>query len=216
MRDKHLTSREIMKYMDASDISEEYMLWMEEASGHILACGVCQEKLNRAMTAEGVCDEEGLAAGLGLMEHEEEIRKDILLVHLSRMQEQIRIAELIRQMQNSYVERYMFSMANRKRSASAARGEQPQCGQQVTLERLDDKLLLKIPGKMGKRSLEGTEETGNRKWQRGLMVVLRIEDKEPIVEEAFWDEECGQYVAVVDGCEPGEELELYVIFRSGT
>lgn len=210
MRDKHLTSEEIMKYMDASDISEGYMLWLEEMAEHILTCAVCQEKLARAMAAESVCDEAGLAAGLALMEHEEEIRRNILIAHLSRMQEQTRIAELIRHIQGGLVERFTFFIENLQRSAGAVRGEKPQRGQRVTLERAENKLLLRISGEMGKESPTGTAETYKQEPQRRLMVILRIEDREPIVEEALWDEECGQYVAVVDGCEPGEKLEIYV------
>lgn len=210
MREKHLTSEEMIKYLDASDLSEEYMLWMEETAGHILTCAVCQGKLNRALAVESVCDEEGLAAGLGLMEHEEEIRKNILVAHLLRMQEQARIAELIRHIQGGFVERFLFSVANMQRSAGAVRGEGAQCGRQVTLERSEDKLLLKIPGGMGKESPAGTEGICNKKLRRSLTVVLRMEDGEPIVAEAHWDEECGQYVAVVDGVEPEGKLEIYV------
>lgn len=210
MRDKHLTSEEIIKYMDASDMSEDYLLWMEETVEHILTCDVCQEKLNRAMTAESICDEEGLAAGLKLMEYEEEIRKNILITHLNRMQEQTRIAELIDHIQSGYVERFTFSMADLRRSAGVVRGTDQQCGQQVTLEKSENKLLLRIPGEMVKESREGTAEACIKEMQSRLMVILHIEDEEPIVEEAFWDEACGQYVAELDVCEPGEKLEIYV------
>lgn len=196
MRDKHLTSEEIIKYMDASDMSEDYLLWMEETAEHILTCDVCQEKLNRAMTAESICDEEGLAAGLKLMEYEEEIRKNILITHLNRMQEQTRIAELINHIRSGYVERFTFSMADLPKSAGVVRGTEPQYGQQVTLEKSENKLLLRIPGEMGKESR--------------LMVILCMEDEEPIVKEAFRDEACGQYVAELDVCEPGETLEIYI------
>lgn len=210
MRDKHLTSEEIVKYMDASDMSEDYMLWMEETSEHILTCDVCQEKLSRAMTAESVCDEEGLAAGLKLMEYEEEIRRNILITHLSRMLEQTKIADLIRHIQSGYTERFTFAMADLRSSAGAVRGADPQHGQQVTLERTENKLLLRIPGELGQESRTGTEETCNKELQRMRMVILRMEDKEPVVKEALWDEACGQYVAEVDGCEQGEKLEIYI------
>lgn len=196
MRDKHLTSEEIIKYMDVSDMSEDYLLWMEETAEHILTCDVCQEKLNRAMTAESICDEEGLAAGLKLMEYEEEIRKNILITHLNRMQEQTRIAELINHIRSGYVERFTFSMADLRKSAGVVRGADSQHGQQVTLEKSENKLLLRIPGEMGKESR--------------LMVVLCMEDEEPIVKEALWDEACGQYAAELDVCEPGEKLEIYI------
>lgn len=210
MRDKHLTSEEIMKYMDASDMSEDYMLWMEEASEHILTCDVCQERLNRAMTAESVCEEEGLAAGLKLMEHEEEIRKNILITHLNRMREQARIAELIDHIWSGYVERFTFSVADVRRGAGVVRGTDPQHGQQVTLEKAEDKLLLRIPGRMGKENRTGTEEICDNDRQNKLTVILHMEDEEPIIIETLWDEACGQYVAELDGCGRGEKLEIYV------
>ncbi len=214
MRDQHLTAGEIIKYMDASDMSEEYLLWMEETAGHLLTCAVCQERLGRAMSAESVCDEEGLAAGLNLMEHEEEIRKGILVAHLLRMQEQARIAELIRQIQGGFAERFLFSAAHLQRSAGTARGGEPQRGRQVTLERSEDKLLLKIPDDIGKESKAGAEEAGSKEPQRSLTAILRVNDGEPIVKEALWDEACGQYVAIVDDAGPGEELEIYILGNS--
>lgn len=210
MRDKHLTSEEIMKYMDASDMSEEYMLWMEETAEHILTCDVCQEKLNRAMTAESICDEEGLAAGLKLMEYEEEIRRNILIAHLTRMREQARIAELIEHIRSGYVERFTFSAADLRRSAGVVRGTDQQYGQQVTLEKAEDKLVLRIPGEMGKESRTGTEEVCDNDRKNKLTVILHMEDEEPVIKEALWDEACGQYVAEVDGCGRGEKLEIYI------
>ncbi|MCM1044216.1 MAG: hypothetical protein NC417_01790 [Candidatus Gastranaerophilales bacterium] len=205
MRDKHLTAKEIMKYIDASDLSEDYLLWMEEAAEHIQACDVCQERLHRAMIAESVCEEEGLAAGLKLLEYEEAIRKNILIAHLSRMREQEKMAELIGQIRDGYIERFAFSMADLRRSAGAVRGAAPQCGQQVTLEKSEDKLLLRISGEMGKENRTGTAEVCSK-----ITVILRMEDGEPIVKEALWDETSGQYVAVVDGDVRGEMLEVYL------
>ena len=196
MREQHLTVEELIKYMDASDVSEEYLLWFEEVSEHMLTCGDCQAKLDRAVTVESICEKEGLAAGLSLMEHEEEIRRNILIVHLLRMQEQARMAELIRQIQNGFAERFTFAVANLQRSAGAARGEDAQSGRQVTLERSEDGLLLRIPDGRG---------------EERLTVILRIEDGEPIIKEALWDEECGQYTALMDDVCVGGEIEIYVI-----
>ncbi|MCM1261547.1 MAG: hypothetical protein NC313_02410 [Butyrivibrio sp.] len=195
MRDKHLTAEEIIKYMDASDMSEDYLLWMEEVAEHMEICDVCQKRLHRAMTVESVCEEEGLAEGLKLMEHEEEIRKNILIAHLSRMQEQERIAKLIRHIRDGYVERFAFSTSELRRSAGAVRGAEPQYGQRVTLEKSEDKLFLKIPGRSGSK----------------LTVILQMEDEELIIKEALWDEACGQYVAVVDGFIRGEKVEVYLL-----
>lgn len=212
MRDKHLTAEEIIKYMDASDMSEDYLLWMEEATEHMEVCDVCQERLHRAMTIESVCEEEGFAAGLKLMEHEEEIRGNILIAHLSRMQEQERIAELIRHIRDGYVERFAFSTLILQGRAAAIRGTDAvgamdvDIVSKVALEQQEDKLLVKISGSMGSGNLTGTAAVCSK-----LTVILQMEDEEPIIKEALWDEERGQYVAVVDGFTRGAKLEVYLL-----
>lgn len=226
MRDKHLTAEEIMKYMDASDLSEEYLLWMEETTEHLQACGVCQERLHRAMTAESVCEEEGLAAGLELMEHEEEIRRNILIAQLSRMREQERIAELITRIRDGYVERFMFSAPILSGRAAAVRGadaggvmddnaagkQNVTLEQRVTLERSEDKLLLKIPGRSGNENQAGRENcSGTAKICDKLMVIFQMEDGEPIIKEALWDEACGQYVAELDTAVIKKLFEIWIL-----
>lgn len=226
MREKHLTAEEIIKYMDTSDMSEDYLLWMEETTEHLQACDVCQKRLHRAMTAESVCEEEGLAAGLELMEHEEEIRRNILIAQLGRMREQERIAELITRIRDGYVERFMFSAPIPQGKAAAVRGadaggvmddnaagkQKVTLEQRVTLERSEDKLLLKIPGRLGSENQAGRENSsGTAKICDKLMVIFQMEDEEPIIKEALWDETCGQYVAVVDGFTRVEKLEVYLL-----
>lgn len=210
MRKKHLTTEEMIIYLDTSNISEEYLLWMEEITEHVMECSQCQERLHRAMTVDSICDEEGLAAGLKLLEYEEEIRKNILITQLNRMREQTRIAELINHIRSGYVERFTFSMADLRRSAGVVRGTDQQYEQRVTLEKSEKKLLLRIPGEMGKESRTGTEEVCDNDRKNKLTVILHMEDEEPAIKEALWDEACGQYVAEVDGCGQSGKLEIYV------
>ena len=77
MRDSHLTAEEIIKYMDTSDLSEEYMLWMEDVSDHLLTCYSCHQRLCQALLTESVCEEGGLEIGLRLLAREEKIIGEI-------------------------------------------------------------------------------------------------------------------------------------------
>lgn len=75
MRDNHLTAEEIIKYMDTSDLSEGYLLWMEEISEHFLSCSTCQTRLRKALIVESICEEDGLAAGIRMMVKMEKAKK---------------------------------------------------------------------------------------------------------------------------------------------
>lgn len=77
MRENHLSAEEIMKYMDTLDLSEEYLLWMEETSEHLMTCNSCYQKLRQAMLVESICEEGGLETGLRLLAKEEKIIGEI-------------------------------------------------------------------------------------------------------------------------------------------
>ena len=77
MREKHLSAEEIMKYMDTSDLSEEYLLWMEKTSEHLMTCHSCYQKMRQAMLVESICEEGGLEIGLRLLAREEKIIGEI-------------------------------------------------------------------------------------------------------------------------------------------
>lgn len=77
MRADHLTVEEIIKYIDTSDLSEEYLLWMEEVSEHLLTCDECQRRLRRALIVDSICEDGGLEEGLRLLAEEEKIREKI-------------------------------------------------------------------------------------------------------------------------------------------
>lgn len=44
-----------------------------------------------------------------------------------------------------------------------------------------------------------------------LIAILQMEDEEPIIKEALWDEACGQYVAAVDDCGTEKQLEIWIL-----
>ena len=90
--------------------------------------------------------------------------------------------------------------------------------QRVTLERSEDKLLIKIPGRLGKEDRSGSKNQAGKENCSGtaercskLTVILQIEDEEPIIKEALWDEACGQYVAVVNDCGTERQLEIWIL-----
>lgn len=218
MRKKHLTTEEMTKFMDSSNLSEDYLLWMEEAAEHVMGCSQCQERLHRAMTVDSICDEEGLAAGLKLLEKEEEIRRELLVASLKRLQEQEKVEEFIRGIQNGRAERFVFSMMTPPRRTGAVRGadavstidadigqgmkKTPE-KQTVILEQYEDKLLVKISGAMGK--------DGNTVKEEKTPVLVCVEGEEPKVEKAVWDEACGQFVAELDTSVVKKQFEIWML-----
>lgn len=218
MRKKHLTAEEMIKYMDTSNLSEDYLLWLEEVAEHVMGCSQCQERLHKAMAVDSICDEEGLAAGLKLLEKEEEIRRDILVASLRSLQEQEKVAELIRCIQNGRAERFVFSALTSLGRAGAVRGAdavstmEADSGegikktpekQKVILEQYEDKLLVKISGVMGKdRNTLKEEKTP---------VLVCLEGDEPKVEEAVWDEACGQFVTELDNSVMNKQFEIWIL-----
>ena len=75
----HLTLDEIKKYIDDTEESEEYLLWMETVSEHIDGCELCEKRIQKALITEAVLREEHMGDLLKLAQQEEEIRKNILI-----------------------------------------------------------------------------------------------------------------------------------------
>lgn len=218
MRKKHLTTEEMIKYLDTSNLSEDYLLWMEEVTEHIMGCSQCRESLHKAMAVDSICDEEGLTAGLKLLEKEEEIRKDILVASLRRLQEQEKMAELIRRIQNGHAERFAFSTLTPRVRAGAVRGaddvramdtdttegmKEMTGKHKVILEQYEDKLIIKISGRMGMDSNTGKEEK--------VPVLVCVEGEEPKVGEAVWNAACEQFVAELNTALMKKQLEIWIL-----
>ncbi len=193
----HLTAEDMEKYLDTSDLSEEYLLWMESVSEHLSGCTKCQEALNRAMETDSICDEKELGDALELASHEEEIRRSILLCKLQQMQEQERVADVIRLLKENAVTSYVLQTGDLQRKAGVARGEKnPTVSKGVEFSCENDKLIVKVSDKNSSQQ---------------VTVLLEQKNVEPVVREALWDEAAGLWMASFEVVNSDLEFEIYIL-----
>ena len=204
----HLTIEDLKKYIDTTDMSEEYLVWLEDVSGHLETCEVCQKKLQKAIMLENTLEEESFGSLLRLAEHEEEIRRSIVACKLQMMYEEETtrnvanaiVAEAIRQLQMNAVKSYMLQMSNMACYAGVARGEEEHLplakedGIEIMVE--NSELLVKAD------VLDQTKK---------FTAVLDRKEKSPMICEASWEEENKQWVAKFNMDEVMEQFDVYII-----
>lgn len=204
----HLTTEDLIKYMDTTDMSEEYLLWFEGINGHIESCETCRQLLEKAIRLESTLQEENFGQLFKLAEYEAEIRRSIVACKLQMMYSQdltrnvagTIVAEAIRQLQVNAVKSYMLQMSSVAGRAGVARGEEgglsltKEDGVEILVE--DSELLVK------------TDAMDN---QKKFTAVLDRKEKSPMVCEAVWEEEKKQWVAKFNMDELMEQFEIYII-----
>lgn len=217
MRNDHLTVEEINIYLDTSDLSEEYLLRMEEITMHLSSCNLCQRILRKALVIESICEEGGLAAGLRLLPKEEKVRRDVQIRDWE-MQQALQPAAYVNGFSNNhdynnqdYLRRFAFSMANLRRAAAVVRGSDEEdrrntadlnVGQPIIPEISGDKLVVRVAGELV------WEQLGNT--VRQFNVVLCPEGASPIEKAAIWHESGRYFAAEFDVGEAGEEFQIYI------
>ena len=194
MMQKHLTAEDMIKYLDTSDLSEEYLLWMEKVSNHLAVCTKCQEALQRALEADFVCEEEGLQDALKSASREEEIRKSILIC---KLQKQESLSEVIRLLREQNTVPHVLQMADLQGKAEAVRGEKnPAVSKGAEFCCENGRLLVNV-----------YDKGDNQK----MTVVLERKDADPIVRTATWDEGKGQWTASFEIGNQDAEVEVYIL-----
>ena len=211
-REDHLTVEEINIYLDTSDLSEEYLLRMEEISEHHSSCDKCRQNLRKALIIESVCEEGGLAAGLRLLPKEGKIRRDVWIRDWE-MKQAMEPAACVTGFPNSYdyLRRFTFSMTNLRRTAAVVRGSDAEdkkntssvnAGQPIIPEIRGDKLIVRVAGELVREQLGIAVQQFN--------VVLCPEGASPIEKAAVWDEAGGYFAVEFDVGEVGEQFEIYI------
>lgn len=197
MEQTHLTLQDIMKYLDTSDLSEEYLLWMDKVSEHLTGCTKCQEALHKAMDAEYICEQNGFNSIAAQVCEEEKIRKDILICKLLQMQQGERMDMVIRLLQDHSVLPYILQFSDCNKGTGISRGND-NLQDSGKIEFINDKgqLLVRIPG----------SQPDQKK-----MVVLERESADPVIREAAWNEEMQSLTAHFPMADSDEELEVYVL-----
>lgn len=197
MEQTHLTFQDIMKYLDAEDLSQEYLLWMDRVADHLTVCTKCQEALQKAMNAECICEEDEFDRVAALTPYEGKIRKDIIICKLLQMQQNERLETVIHLLRKNTVLPYILQLSDCQRGMGISRGNDNADNSQEA-EFINDggKLIVRIPG-----TLPDQKRT----------VVLEKDDEEPMIQEAAWDEKMKSLVAHFPMMDPDVELELYVL-----
>lgn len=222
MRANHLTAEEIIKYMDTSDLSEGYLLWMEEVSEHLLTCSDCQRRLHQVIIVDSICEDGGLEAGLRLLAEEEKIREKIdketarKRKHVFVMDESegaacARMTGFPLSEDPDKVKHYSFGIADVKRATGAVRGADTENGasdagvsamRPITLELCGPNLIIKIAEEVVKQQIGDSRQR--------FRVVMEPTNREPLKAEAVRDEAGGCYVAKLELAGLPSRFQIYL------
>ena len=201
----HLTWEEIEKYIDTSDLTEEYLLWMEQVSEHIDACEICQKRIQKAAIIEGALEEDNFSQMLELAQHEEEIRRNILICKLYQMSQddntreelQQTMMQIIQKMQQQAVQAYILQAVAMQKRAGVSRGEEYFAKREDGLEISYKDSLLQV--------------CFIKDSSKNYLAVLNQDGKAPQIAEAVWTEEKDCFVAEFEIEESLTEFEIYIV-----
>jgi len=201
----HLTIEDIEKYLDTSDFSEEYLLWMEGISAHLQECKKCQNLLHKAIEIDLFCQEDNIETVLHMARQEEEIRRGIVICKLQQMYQEKAMEEVmqnaIRQMQLHAVKSYMLQVSGLLNYANAAREEAEEMHPYFS----DDRMEIAVEDGMVVLKLTDMEK------QKKFTAVLDRKEGSPIVHEAVWDEGMQRWIARFEMDELQEQCEVYIV-----
>lgn len=202
----HLTQEEIEKYLDTTDDTEEYLLWMETISEHIEGCEICEKRIQKALITETMLGEDNLGNLLKLAQQEEDIRRNILICKLYRMAQDDNIKEEMKQnlmqimesIQKQSVNACIIHAVAMQKRISVTRGkEKVLFNKGKEAEVLYDKNCLQIYDK--------------NKSQKKFTAVLNHTEKNPQIAQALWVEEKECFVAEFEIEDNQTDFEIYII-----
>ena len=201
----HLTWEEIEKYIDTSELSEEYLLWIETVSEHLDACEICQKRIQKAVAIEAALEEENFGQMLELAQQEEEIRRNILICKLYQMsQDDSTKAELkqtmiqiMQKMQQQVVQAYILQAVAMQQRAGVSRGEE------YFVKREDG---LEISYTDSRLQVCFTKDSS-----KSYSVVLNKDGKAPQIVGAVWSDVKDCFVAEFEIEDTLTEFEVYIV-----
>ena len=199
MRDEHLTYEELERYMDDTDLSQEYLLWSEPATEHLDACAVCRERLDKLFLLSELTGDENIVSSVRMVSREEQLRMRVVALRLEIMAENQRMLEVAQRLQMGALFAMSASKADLLRRQSVARGDEVNEGKQVTVCYKSGRVCV---------SVALSEE-------KDVMVVLASGDTKeaPIMQKAVWHEERKVAVAEFEVEQLDEKYEIYVDIR---
>ena len=202
----HLTWEEIEKYIDDSDVSEEYLLWFQQVSEHIETCELCQNRIQKAVFMEEMLEEDNFNHMLELANQEEEIRRNIVICKMYQMaqdnntKEDLKqgLQQMIQKMQQEVVKTYFLQAMPMQKRAGVARGEKVSLG--------NDKDDLRTEYEDGILRVYCNNDP-----KKEFSAVLNIEGKNPQIAKALWMEKTECFVAEFEMDDIQTDFEIYII-----
>jgi len=196
MRKEHLTYEELERYIDDSDLSQEYLCWSEPVTEHLDACVACRERLDKLFLLSELTGGENIATSMRLVSREKQLRTRAVALRLEIMAENQRMLEVAQRLQMGALFAMSASKADLLRRQSVTRGDEAIQGKQVTVCYESGRVCVSVA------LLEEKEVT----------VVLAPVDVKvaPIVQSAVWQEEQKVAVAEFEVEQLEEKYDIYV------
>lgn len=201
----HLTWEEIEKYIDTSELSEEYLLWMETVSEHLDACKICQKRIQKAVAIEAALEKENFGQMLELAQQEEEIRRNILICKLYQMSQddstkaelKQAMTQIMQKMQQQVVQAYILQAVAMQQRAGVSRGEEYFVKREDGLEISYTDSLLQV--------------CFTKDSSKSYSVVLNQDGKAPQIAGAVWSDVKDCFVAEFEIEDTLTEFEVYIV-----
>lgn len=196
MRDEHLTYEELERYMDDTNLSQEYLGWSEPVTEHLDTCAVCRERLDKLFLLSELSRDENIVSSVRLVSQEKQIRARVVALRLEIMAENQRMLEVARRLQMGMLLAVSASKADFLRKQSVVRGDEANQEKQVTVSCESGRVCV---------SVALSEE-------KDVTVVLVPSDgkEAPRMQCAVWQEECKTAVAEFEVDKLKDDYEIYV------
>ncbi len=205
MQQEHLGIEDYERYLNTSDMSEEYLLWYEKKAEHLDNCAVCQRFLNRMLQVEAVCEDEVWSHGLAFLEKEEEIRSKLLAQKLILAGQAEKMQEVITLLCMNKMENLKVYKKDFLRKQSVARGVvntegvngAPAMATKMKVAYAEGKIQVKVLCKEPK----------------DFTVILQPEpvtQADPLVGQALWSAEDGAAIAEFEAGTLEETYHIYL------
>lgn len=196
MRDEHLTYEELERYIDDSDLSQEYLLWSEPVTEHLDVCPACRERLDKLFLISELSRDENIVSSMRLVSREKQIRVRAVALRLEIMAENQRMLEVARRLQMGAVLAMSVGKAELLKKQSVARGTDMAYGRSVTVHHEKGHLYV---------SVVLSEE------KDVTVVLVPAAGKEaPKMQSAIWQEEQKVAIAEFKVNNLEEKYEIYV------
>jgi len=196
MRDEHLTYEELERYIDDTELSQEYLLWSETMTEHLDMCAVCRKRLDKLFLLSELSREENIERSIRLVGREAQMRTRVVALRLEIMAENQRMLEVAQRLQAGAVLAMSVSKEDVLKKQSVARGNEIGEEKQITVCYKDGAVCVSVA------LSEGKDVT---------VVLASVDGKEaPIMQKAVWQEEQKAAVAEFKVEQLEEKYEIYI------